>query len=329
LRIWGGGLKLRGFYTSTIGSFPLEDSEINRERCIRDLIDLGIDFPTYPQLTDMGKQFLDDLVNQGCGITLENGKYKMTAKLADFNIQPPGLEPFLWSIRYIRGRGLNVNIKAAITGPFTLASYIEIRDGRAPFNTAVSDIRLIEEIAQVISKVCKVASRDASMISIDEPILGIIVGAKIPFKYTEEDIRGVLNILRESCGDTISGIHVCGRISPHLASTLLRTSMDFLSHEFHDSPENIKIYNPRDLRESEKILSIGCVSSRNPNIESVEEILNLMIKFENYGDCLIFTPDCGFRNLIIDGSREKGYEVAIKKLRNMVEATRKFREITR
>jgi len=322
-------LKIKGFYTSTIGSFPLDDSEANRERCIKDLIDLEIDFPAYPQLTDMGKQFLDDLVRQGCGVIWENGKYKMADKSIGFITQPLGLEPFLWTVKYVRERGLAFNVKAAITGPFTLASYIEVKAGTAPFNTALSDINLVEEIMQAVSETCRATSRDASMISIDEPILGVIVGAKIPFKYTEVDVKRILNSIRDYCGETITGIHVCGRISHKLASILLGTSMDFLSHEFHDSPENMKVYSPKDLRDSGKILSIGCVSSRDPRIESVEEILKLMKMFRDYGDCLIFTPDCGFRNLIVDGSREKGYEVAINKLRNMVEATKRFRELMR
>jgi len=322
-------LKIKGFYTSTIGSFPLDDSEANRERCIKDLINLGVDFPTYPQLTDMGKQFLDDLVRQGCGVIWKNGKYEMAGKSIGFINKPLGLEPFLWTVKYVRERGLVFNVKAAITGPFTLASYIEVKAGTAPFNTALSDINLVEEIAQVLSETCRAASRDASIISIDEPILGVIVGAKISFKYAEGDIKRILNSIRDYCGDVITGIHVCGRISPKLASILLGTGMDFLSHEFHDSPENMKVYSPKDLRESGKTLSVGCVSSRNPRVESVEEILELMKMFRDYGDCLIFTPDCGFRNLIVDGSKEKGYEVALLKLRNMVEAAKRFRELMR
>ncbi|MBS7648863.1 hypothetical protein KEJ17_04380, partial [Candidatus Bathyarchaeota archaeon] len=189
-----------------------------------------------------------------------------------------------------------------------------------------SDIRLIEQIAQILSKSCKTASKSASMISIDEPILGVIVGVRIPFKYTENEIKKILDVLRESCGDTMVGMHICGRISPKLANILLETSMDFLSHEFYDSPENIKVYNPEDLRRSGKILSVGCLSSRNPKIESPHEIFKIMIKFRDFGDCLIFTPDCGFRNLVVNGSREKGYEIAIKKLRNMVEASTKVKE---
>lgn len=239
---------MEGFYTSTIGSFPLEDSEANRERCMKDLIALGIDFPTYPQLTDMGKQFLDDLIRQNCGIIMEKGRYRLVSREIKVSAQPPGLNPFLWAVKYIKERSLKVKIKAAITGPFTLSSYIEINTTRSLFNTALSNIKLIDQVANIISESCRVASKDASMISIDEPILGVVVGAKIPFKYTENDIVRILNDLRESCGNTLTGTHVCGRISPKLASILLKTNLDFLSHEFHDSPENIKVFDPKILR---------------------------------------------------------------------------------
>ncbi|MEM2938760.1 MAG: hypothetical protein QXU95_00590, partial [Candidatus Bathyarchaeia archaeon] len=295
--------------------------------CLKDLIKLGIDFPVYPQLTDMGKQFLDDLVKQNCGITVKSGRYALSGREIGLSVQPPGLEPFQWTMKYLKEKDLKVNVKAAITGPFTLASYIEIGLGTAPFNTAISNIKLIDYLAHIISESCSVASKEASMISIDEPILSVIVGKKIPFKYGEEDIIRIFNALREKCGEIPVGIHVCGKISPKLAGILLKTNMDFLSHEFHDTPENLEVFSPKYLKEGEKILSVGCISSKNPYVESTQEILDLMNKFRSYGDCLIFTPDCGFRNLIIKGSKEKGYEVAIRKLRNMVEATMKFKEI--
>jgi len=51
-----------------------------------------------------------------------------------------------------------------------------------------------------------------------------------------------------------------------------------------------------------------------------------MVRFKDYGECLIFTPDCGFRNLRVEDSKEKGYEIALEKLRNLVEAVKKFRK---
>ncbi|MEM1515369.1 MAG: hypothetical protein QXH24_04895 [Candidatus Bathyarchaeia archaeon] len=317
---------LKGYYTSTIGSFPLTDTEDNRRRCLKDLIALRIDYPAYPQLTDMGKQFLDDLASQNSGISFYQGEYKITKKEINVDVKPPGLEPFLWTVNYIEKRGLGVKIKAPVTGPFTLASYIMVSDRRSLADRAIGDINLIEQIAQIISKTCNIISKKAEMISIDEPILSIIVGLRVIFKYSENEIKKVLDFIRNNCGNTLTGIHVCGRISPKLANILLGTELDFLSHEFYDTPANMRVYSPNDIKKSGKILSVGCLSTRKPNVESVEEIAEFMRKFKGFGDCLIFTPDCGFRNLIIDNSSEKGYYVAMKKLRNMVKAAIKLKE---
>ncbi|MEM2727920.1 MAG: hypothetical protein QXF59_02460, partial [Candidatus Bathyarchaeia archaeon] len=121
---------LKECYTSTIGSFPLIDTEDNRRRCLEDLIKLGIDYPAYPQLTDMGKQFLDDLASQDCGIISYQGEYKVTRREINVDVRPPGLEIFLWTINYIERMGLRVKIKSPVTGPFTLAYYIIVGEGR-------------------------------------------------------------------------------------------------------------------------------------------------------------------------------------------------------
>jgi len=318
-------LALKGYYTSTIGSFPLTDSEENRRRCLEDLIALGIDYPAYPQLTDMGKQFLDDLVKQDCGITLSMGEYRAARKNINVDVEPPGIEPFLWTVNYLEKKGLKAKIKAPVTGPFTLASYIVVGEERDLLNRAVADISLIEQIAEIISKSCKVISKKAEMISIDEPILSLIVGLRVIFNYGEEKIKGILNIIRESCGNVLTGVHICGKISRKLANILLETNLNFLSHEFHDTPTNIRVYSPEEVKRSGKILSVGCLSSKKPIVESVDEILRVIRKFKEFGDCIIFTPDCGFGNLIVDGSREKGYNIAIEKLRNMTLAVAKFR----
>ncbi len=320
-------LRVSGVYTSTIGSFPLADSLANRARCMVDLLEVGIDFPTYPQLVDMGRQFLDGLAKQDIGVAPDGRSYRLKGKELKEDVPPPGLEPFFWSVRYLKERGLGekVRLKAAITGPFTLASYIKTGTESFPSNTAVSNPELVGQLTRILSKSCEEVSSEASMISIDEPILGVIVGARMPFGYDEEDIVQAYDTLKKACGDSFVGTHICGRLSPRLAGTLLSTDLDFLSHEFYDSPKNRDIYSPEDLEEAGKVLSVGCLSSKNPRLESSEEILETMERFRQYGSDLIFTPDCGFRNLTVDGSKERGYEISMKKLENMVEAVRKFR----
>jgi len=321
------GLRLSGILTSTIGSFPLDDTISNRKRCIDDLVKIGIDFPAYPQLRDMGEQFLEDLVTQDSGIIAEGNTYKLKSKHISGDVSPPGLGPLLWTVQYLGRIGMRgkVQVKAPITGPFTLASYIQTGAGAFPFNTAASDPELVRQIASILEKSCEEASKHAEMISIDEPVLGIIVGSRTTFGYRDDEIIDMFNRLKEACGNRIVGTHICGRISPRLADLLLRTELDFLSHEFYDTPENAEAYPPRKLKESGKVLSVGCLSTKNPRVETPSEILKVMRRFREYGDCIIFTPDCGFRKMLTNNlNREEAYAISMEKLGNMVEAARKF-----
>jgi len=321
-------LRLFGTFSSVIGSFPLDDFEPNRERCIEDQLKLGLDFPSYPQLIEMGPQFLDELVKHGSGIQSEKTRYKMNLKKIEYQGPPIGLEPFLWTRNYLQKKGLAniVRLKVPITGPFTLASYIEIKPGVFPFNSAVADLNLVKQVADVLTKSCEEASKTASMISIDEPILSVLVGTRIAFGYKEEDIVRIFDSLKKSCKDSIVGTHICGRISPRLADILLDTELDYLSHEFCDMPQNIKVYSPEKVKEKEKMLSAGCVSTKNPRIESIDEILKIMKLFKEYRDSVIFTPDCGFRKLLLGNlTKDEAYEISLRKIRNMVEALKKFK----
>ncbi len=321
-------LRLFGTFSSVIGSFPLDDFEPNRERCIEDQLKLGLDFPSYPQLTEMGPQFLDELVKHGSGIQSEKTRYKMNLKKIEYQGPPIGLEPFLWTRNYLQKKGLAniVRLKVPITGPFTLASYIEIKPGVFPFNSAVADLNLVKQVADVLTKSCEEASKTASMISIDEPILSVLVGTRIAFGYKEEGIVRIFDSLKKSCKDSIVGTHICGRISPKLADILLETELDYLSHEFCDMPQNIKVYSPKKVKEKEKMLSAGCVSTKNPRIESIDEILKTMKLFKEYKDSVIFTPDCGFRKLLLGNlTKDEAYEISLRKIRNMVEALKKFK----
>ena len=212
-------MRLEGVFTSTIGSFPLDDTFDNRRKCVDDLVSVGIDFPAYPQLADMNRQFLDDLLDQDVGLTFENGEYRLSGEDLKEPRSVPGLDILLWTIQYLEKTGMRrkVRIKAPITGPFTLASCIRKGKGIFPFNTAVSNPRLVRRIADIVMMCCREASRYAEMIAIDEPILSVIVGSRPIFGY-EEDIIRIFNDLREACGERIVGTHICGRISPKLSS---------------------------------------------------------------------------------------------------------------
>ncbi len=288
-----------GPFTATMGSFPLEDSEENREKVMQDLIRLKIDFPNYPQLQDMGTQFLRDI---------ERG------------VHPPGIEPFEWTLQYLQRNRLlrKVRLKACITGPFTLSSYLLTRD---QYQTPLRDQKLAQ-FTTLLEDTCRKIGRNAQLVFIDEPILSLIFGKKqILYGYSKEDVITTFNRLRESIGKVMVGTHICGRISPLLAQTLLHTDLDILSHEYHDTPQNFTQYQPRDVQENDKILAMGCVSTKQMMVESILEIYSFMKKAtEKYGSNLIFTPDCGFGTLFTEESQQASYEIALQKLLHMIKA---------
>jgi 5-methyltetrahydropteroyltriglutamate--homocysteine methyltransferase len=292
-----------GPFTATMGSFPLEDSEENREKVIHDLITLKIDFPNYPQLQDMGSQFLHD-IEQG--------------------VHPPGVEPFEWTVQYLQRKKLRgkVRLKACITGPFTLSSYLLTKD---QYHTPLRNQKLAQ-FTKLLEETCCRISRDAQLVFIDEPILSLIFGRRqILYGYSEEDVITTYNRLRKSIGEVLVGTHICGRISPLLAQTLLHTDLDILSHEYHDTPQNFNQYQPSDVRKKKKILAMGCVSTKQMTIESVAEIHAFMKKaIAKYGPTVIFTPDCGFGTLFIEESQRASYDIALQKLRNINEAADAF-----
>ncbi|MBS7609602.1 hypothetical protein KEJ19_03400 [Candidatus Bathyarchaeota archaeon] len=319
----------KALYTSTIGSFPLEDSPENRIRCLRDLLRLGIDLPNYPQLMDMGGQFLEDMASEDTGIVKRDDAFWLIGKELEKPERPPGVEPFLWTKDYLEKEGVkpSLGLKACLTGPFTLASYIKVSESPSLFGTALMKEDIVWGLTEALQETFKVFSQGAQAVSIDEPILSSIVGRRILFGYKADSIMEVLDTLAKVSPNTFTGIHICGRISPLLAESLLATKLDFLSHEFTSIPENFEVYSPQKLADGGKVLAIGCVSTQRAIAENVKEIKDFMIKCLRYGNVLIFTPDCGFRNLMPDGSRHKGYMVAMAKVGNMVKAIREVRSL--
>ena len=51
----------KGLFTTVVGSLPLENTPNNMKRGFNDLINMGIDYPCYPQLVNMNSMFLSPL----------------------------------------------------------------------------------------------------------------------------------------------------------------------------------------------------------------------------------------------------------------------------
>jgi 5-methyltetrahydropteroyltriglutamate--homocysteine methyltransferase len=269
-----------------------------------DLLRLGIDFPNYPQLQEMGHQFLND-IHQG--------------------VTPPGVEPVQWTATYLKHKRPHhrSHLKACLTGPFSLAFYTKTKPTKATslLNTALVDHEQVMQYANILSETCRAYARLSQVIFIDEPLLTLLVGQRILLGYSKHDIIHVYNTLRNACGNTIVGTHVCGRISPLLANILVKTDLDILSHEYSGTPDNFAVYDRASVTTHEKILALGCVSTTDTRVESIDEIHQFMDKaITKYGLPLIFAPDDGFGGLRVDGSQEQGYQVALHKLHHMTRA---------
>lgn len=320
-------IQLIAMYTTHVGSFPLEYCKENVIKVFYDMIKIGIDYPPYPQLRDFIRVFLNPLIESNI-IREEKSKYILNIPIQE-NFQLPT------SIKIDEAEIITKEIdldklkfkevRGCVTGLFTLSSQIQLTQrGAGLSSTLLSNkylvlkymVKFVRSYVEYLHDKLKF-----KFIVIDEPILSLMMGAKkILFEYSIEELIEALNTILY--GIEFAGIHVCGTIPPLLKEVLLNTkSIKVLDHEFKDTPRNINTYTREDLEKYDKYISFGCVSSKNPIIESEEEIMHLVNEGLNkFGSrLLMIKPDCGFRSLL-DMSRDpnKAYEIAMEKLKRIV-----------
>jgi methionine synthase II (cobalamin-independent) len=319
------------FATVDVGSLPIEDdfdgNRRNTDRAILDKLSVGLDYPCYPQLPgspsnpmNMGLQFLIPLSKVEPKIQIIGQETELLSDEIKLPSEPIGVERAEYFLTYLREHGATSKvkgIKGCVTGPFTVASYL---DRRNLMTCGASKPEVIKGLAQVLSQSCRrLTDLGFDLINIDEPFLSIMLGRKVLFKYDERFVIETLNtILAEVSG--LSAIHVCGTVTPLVKQVLLKSKVDIIDHEFAGSPGNLRAYTRDDFERSGKFLAYGCVSSVKPQVESVEEIsASIRSALNTFGPRIIVKPDCGFGGMFgIPGA----YEIALRKLENMVKAAR-------
>jgi methionine synthase II (cobalamin-independent) len=319
------------FATVDVGSLPVEDDfsgdRKNTDRAILDKLSVGLDYPCYPQLPgspsnpmNMGLQFLIPLSKVEPKIQIRGQEAELISDEINPPSEPIGVERAEYFLTYLRQHGLTSKVKgtkACITGPFTVASYLNRRN---LMMCGASKPDVVKALAQVLSRSCRRLSElGFDLINIDEPFLSIMLGRKVLFNYDEEFVIDTLDtILAEASG--FSAIHVCGTVTPLVKEVLLKSKVDIIDHEFAGSPANIHAYTKDDFERAGKSLAYGCVSSVKLQVESVEEISGSIRSALNaFGRRIVVKPDCGFGGMLgIPGA----YELALKKLQNMVKAAR-------
>lgn len=319
--------------SSHVGSFPLEHELRNVERIVKDLAVLGVDVPPYPQLRSFVDIYVSPLIEAGV-VEYAGNFLRVSSDTLDKQIigglSVPEAE---FTMRLVRGSKLVFSgLRAPVTGVFTLASRLYLgRESTNLASTLLSSKELVEGFLTnyVAGFVKYMVSLGFTVIFLDEPFLGLMVGSrKNLLNYSDDEIIGVLeNVARAAEGVEV-GVHVCGRIHGRLLELLARVGkIKYLSFEFHDNPRNVEVLDKRLLESYDKIISPGVVSSRIPEIEDYEEVLELLKKVYrgSGGRVDLVSADCGFAGLRGSlGDREREYEIALSKIEKIVRVTKAF-----
>jgi len=324
---------VRLVYTSYVGSFPLDFSRENVERALRDVVEIGIDYPCYPQLRSFIDMFLDPLMEAKALKRAEN-VYVVDYPFYTLNLDDVAeqleIPEFTWSIDFLASTGLSSKIKgfrACVTGPYTLASQVYIKPPYTLSNSGLSSRAVVDKLTSYVSVIAERFSEKASIVSIDEPILSVIVEDRgIQLGLSEDSVRSSLNRIFKSIKST-SSIHVCGYLSNRLVRLLVSTDVKVLDHEFKDWPKNLELFSKELLLSNNKLLALGSISTKSPKIEAVDEVKSFISKArEKFGETLfIVKPDCGFKGLRSSfKTAEEAYAASLSKLKVLVEAAKAF-----
>jgi len=333
--------------STVVGSWPLNNTNENMENIFNDLINVGIDYPCYPQLVSMISQFLSPLTKTIPQLEEVGNKFFLSE---DFKIPktPLAMQYGEFITTFFKEHPhLKEKIKgtkACLTGPFTLTFEILLKQNLSKnlkpiiFKEprAVMVDWLVDKFAEIMKQI-GAAYNDLGIeiISMDEPILGLLVGRK-PYFHSEDFFIKTINKAVSGIKN-LSSIHVCGVISPKLRDILLNTNVNILDHEFRANEHNFKVFEKEHLQKSDKLLAMGTIKSNfgpesNKQIDDYIEDVDFVKQFIQRGiDCygtenLIIKPDCGFLPLKAFGEKV-GYEIAIRKVKNMVIALKDLEKL--
>jgi len=322
--------------TSHVGSFPLTFRPENVRRVMADLRSIGLDVPPYPQLRSFVDIYLKPLEEAGL-LKQVKGVYIVVDRESfedlggkGIRVQVPEAEE---CIRAVKELGLGFRwLRAPITGVFTLASRIYLNEERRELSNSLLVLKeivlgsLVDYVSNYVDLAVKLGF---NVVFLDEPVLNFMVGKRILFGYTVDEIsEAVAKVLKSAPPGIEIGIHVCGGIHRGLFELLASLPrVRYLSLEFHDSPKNIDIIDASLLEKNDKLISPGIVSAQRAVVESVDEAAKIL------GDVYrkakeridLVSGDCGFgglRGLLSD--EEKEYSIALDKLRTVVEAVKRF-----
>ena len=184
-------------------------------------------------------------------------------------------------------------VKGIITGAYTMArSCVDEHYGNVE--------ELAYAFAEVLDQEARAISGTVDMIQVDEPFFSV--------DYPEYGKELVGMIMKGVEVD--KALHVCGDVAP-VFEELMEMDVNILDHEFAAHENLANFVAGFDFPQK---IGYGCVRSDVNEAESIDIVKERIKKvLDLFGDDkLLLDPDCGLRNL--------DKEVAVRKLKNMVEA---------
>jgi 5-methyltetrahydropteroyltriglutamate--homocysteine methyltransferase len=285
--------------TTVIGSIPVvgEGNEAIRT-AVNDQLEAGIDIISDGQTRkDMVAYYADHIP----GFKVEDGRTQIVGK-----IKPPEETPLskdlVFAKNLARGRA---EVKAIITGPVTMIFFSELSP-TAPYH-GFRDDTLYRDVAGALAvEADLIQSEGFFYFQIDEPSFSIGAPMSLAKAAIEETISGIRGT---------KALHVCGNLKRTFTDIVKIDGLDVLSLAFKDYVSNFDTVERKIIEDYSKKIGVGCVSSLENNVESIDIIRGLVYRALNvYGveNIAWIHPDCGQRALERDAVRSK--------LKNMVQA---------
>ncbi|HOU69779.1 MAG TPA: methionine synthase [Methanothrix sp.] len=226
-----------GIFYDDIGSFPLPSgvkiAGLSREGYL-DLVGsvlaikrgAGVECPTYPQMRDMIRMFMDEIENPNQA----DSPYLIKTEHA--------------LIQELEAVSPGENVRVCVTGPLEL--YLSAFGA-----TAYSDIlcSLAESVARFLEKAGDMGKM--SVASLDEPSLGM--NSNIVF--SEEEIIEALEIASRPCRDMDCEVHLH---SPLYAESCARVSgINIVGIESASHPDYLELIDKKMLEETDSFIRAG------------------------------------------------------------------------
>lgn len=298
---------------STLGSYDPYQRAL--DVAVTDQVNAGVDLISDGQVREGMLQIFASHIP---GMSVDDNKPVIEGKInpAPYSIGTSDIKSALNTAKKINpdfGKNLDLfhgknfnegfkGIKGIITGPTTLA----LSSLTERFYSKDKREEIVVDLAWALKKEAGfLQDAGAATIQIDEPYLSTGIADL-------KTARKAVDIITQNLSIPVT-MHVCGELVD-IWDELLRFKVDILDGEFAGQPKNLQILEDTSLRG--KKLGLGCVNNKTDEIESKEQVAEVIKKgIENLGkENIIADPDCGMRL--------RSRDAAYLKLKVMVETVK-------